>query len=84
MPRHNNVNWDLPAGEPAANGDRSHKGEDIMLSLLMDLRDELQALNRTFECPSFRQMPDDLRRLRIATERLDRRMARKNPIPRSG
>ncbi|KAF0176479.1 MAG: hypothetical protein FD161_3018 [Limisphaerales bacterium] len=76
MARNKNQNWNLPDGNPSEGGGRTHQWESIHTALLMDIRDELQQLNRVFACPNFQAMPHEMRKLRIAGERLDRRIAK--------
>lgn len=72
MPRHANKNWDC--------GGQEHNGrstgmswEGIAVAVLMDIRDELQTLNRVFACHNAQDIPHILRRL-------DRRLAKKIPL----
>lgn len=48
MARPNNRNWNIP------NADTS---DQLTWILLLDLRDELQKLNRVFECHNFVRIP---------------------------
>jgi hypothetical protein len=74
--RHKDGDWRLATG---AEGDKL-TWEQANLAVLMDLRDELKALNRLLACPRFVGMPTFLRQTAEAVERLDRRMAKKNPL----
>lgn len=56
MARHKNTDWDLPY--PAANW------EQAGIAILMDIRDELQTLNRLLGCDNFTQIPHVLRGIR--------------------
>lgn len=58
MPRHKNVNWNLPEGRVNDRGTTSHSEEVVANALLMDIRDELQALNSTLSCYRVREMAD--------------------------
>ena len=65
MARHKDQNWNLPEGTPTANGAREHQWDSIKVALLMDIRDELQSLNRVLHCTNFLRIPqklDDIRR----------------------
>jgi len=57
--RHRNVTWSR--GERVANVDNAQ------LAVLMDIRDELQNLNRLLHCPNFLSMPRLLRGIRDNT-----------------
>lgn len=59
--RHKNVNWSLPAGVQSHTSGMEHQPLSIQISLLMDIRDELQQLNAVFACPNFIGMPATLR-----------------------
>lgn len=70
--RNKDVNWSL--------NDRQRDGvtyELIKAAVLMDIRDELRQLNRVFSCANFQNMPHEIRKLRIAVERIDRRLAKR-------
>lgn len=60
MARHENVNWNLPAGE----GGAGTPWNAVFAALLMDLRDELQKLNRLLGCSNFLGIPQTLRDIR--------------------
>ena len=49
--RYKNANWVVP-DEPSL--------DYAKLSVLMDIRDELQVLNRVFQCPNFLAVPRKL------------------------
>jgi hypothetical protein len=73
MTRHKNVNWGLP--------DNRVGYVQAQIALLMDIRDELQQLNRTFGCVSFLSMTRQLELTRLAIEGLRRdRRNRKSSI----
>lgn len=61
--RHKDVDWNLEAGVPTGHGN-THRWESIYVSLLMDIRDELKALNRVIGCRNFREVPTILRGIR--------------------
>jgi hypothetical protein len=74
--RHKNTNWALSTGTRNANGVDSVPNDSVQFALLMDIRDELQTLNRLLGCPNFVAVPSILRgiRAKIPTRR---RRARK-------
>jgi len=63
MARYKNIDWNLgdlgPDGSPTWNL--------LQCALLMDIRDELQELNRLFHCPNFRDLPSAVFDIRRAT-----------------
>jgi hypothetical protein len=72
--RQKNVNWYVAAPQ----GDGSiypdvHDG--VILAVLMDIRDELQTLNRLLHCSNFTGMPHDLRQI-------NRRLAQTTKLPK--
>jgi hypothetical protein len=64
MARHKDTNWNLT---------ESASTDHAQLAVMMDIRDELKALNRTFNCANFQSIPRTL-------SRLDRRVARFSPL----
>ncbi len=64
MPRLKNTSWDLT---PGTSGQFSM--EQANLAVLMDIRDELQQLNRVFACPNFQRIPHTLDHIRTNTTR---------------
>jgi len=56
MARHKNQNWNLP--DP-----KVETWEQVSVAVLMDIRDELQKLNRVFECRNTIAIPSLLRRI---------------------
>ncbi len=52
-----------------ANEDGSSTHDQAMRALLMDLRDELQELNRVFACQNFQEIPHILRKIRANTSK---------------
>lgn len=46
------------------------------IRVLMDIRDELQKLNRVFECGNFLRIPRDLAKIRAQTNRIPPRKPR--------
>lgn len=50
------------------------------LAVLMDIRDELKALNRLLNYSNFIDIPNRLRRIRDAVERTDRRLTKRIPL----
>lgn len=66
--RRKNVDWSLPSG---------NSFEVANLAVLMDIRDELQHLNRTLDCPNFQAIPSKLEAIRLNTRKPKRRKAKK-------
>lgn len=73
MARHKNFDWNMPEGTKKPTGSTMHEWQTIYVSLMMDIRDELQQLNRTLGCYRVQQMCDDVRRI-------ERRLAKNMPI----
>lgn len=55
--RRKNVAWPVPRNDGTVGTD------DMSLAVLMDIRDELQTLNRLLACPNFVGIPATLRRI---------------------
>lgn len=70
--RHKNMKWRLPEGTPNDDGYRTHSWESIHAALFMDIRDELQELNRTLRCHRVLRGMD-------ALHSIDRRLAKHMP-----
>ena len=67
MARFKNVDWILPdAYGPEHN---QHSWESIHTALLMDIRDELKALNRVLSCTGFLDIPRKLERIERNTRK---------------
>lgn len=62
--RHKNMAWGLK---------ENASQEEARLAVLMDIRDELQALNRIIACPNFLQIPRILREIRRNTTKKRKR-----------
>lgn len=62
-----NCNWDLADANGEINWDK------VQLALLMDIRRELQTLNRTLACYRVSRMSDDI-------NKIDRRLRKKLPL----
>lgn len=73
MARHANIDWNLPEGTP------THQWSSIHAALLMDLRDELQRLNRLLQCSNFQNIPRTLRAIQRNTTK--RKYTRKTETP---
>lgn len=58
--RRKNVNWQLPV---VNNSTGAISNDDAHLAVLMDIRDELQSLNKLFGCYNFQSIPRELRKL---------------------
>lgn len=68
MARRKDVNWNIPEGTPSV--------DQAILAVVMDLRDELQKLNKLLHCWRFIEIPSTLKRI-------DARMAKNMPIRKS-
>lgn len=66
--RKQNVSWKLP--------ERLQTWEQANAAILMDLRDELQKLNRVFECYRFLRIPEELKQIRRNTTKRRRKTKR--------
>ncbi len=62
MGRFKNADWDLPTD----NG-KIQTWQAVEVAVLMDIRDELQTLNRLLGCPNFTAIPTVLRKIRANT-----------------
>lgn len=67
--RHKNANWQLPTNDLGVIESWDH----VKIAVLMDIRDELQTLNRLIGCPNFTSIPSELRRISLNTTRKLRR-----------
>ncbi len=56
-----NVNWDVQTPQGTVNWEGLHA------AVLMDIRDELQKLNRLLSCQNFREVPEVLRGIKRNT-----------------
>ena len=72
MARHKNGDWNL--GEKASDG---LTWEQASIAVLMDIRDELQRLNRVICCSNFIGMPFTLRRIEENTKKRARTLQKK-------
>ena len=80
MARHKDANWSLGPGTRQPDGTTAHPADDIKISLLMDLRDELKELNRTMHSlNNLLHCPNVLSGFR-AIARIDKRVAKKLPL----
>jgi hypothetical protein len=68
--RYRNANWNVC-------GDSGPTMEGAQLAVLMDIREELQAIRRVLECPNVQKMA-------FAAQRIDRRLAKKLPLEKGG
>lgn len=75
MARHKDTQWNLPDGTKQSTGSKTHAWESIHAAILMDIRDELKALNATLGCFRVRRMSDDIRRI-------DNRLQKHMPLGR--
>jgi len=71
MARHRDSNWELdtPPSIPGA-----------QLAVLMDIRDELKALNKLLGCQNFLAIPHTLRSIDRTMVRAERRLAKHIPL----
>lgn len=72
MARHKNADWNLAEDRPGWEG--------AQLAVLMDIRDELQTLNRLLHCVNFQNIPHKLDRIEIAARQINKRIATKVPL----
>jgi len=61
--RHRNREWALPTNQTGA----PETWQAVEIAVLMDVREELQNLNRLLRCPNFLEIPDTLRGIRRNT-----------------
>lgn len=71
VPRPRNVDW------RTWREDGGFKHEQILEVLLMDIRDELQMLNRVFQCPNFLAIPGILRGINVEMLQVRRNTTKK-------
>ncbi len=69
MARHKNIAWGLNE----ADKNNAVTYDTIKIAVMMDIRDELQKLNRLLECSNVSSMPRTLKRI-------DRRLAKRIKI----
>lgn len=62
------MNWVLPEGTDSGNA-TTHSWDTVKAALLMDIRDELQQMNRLLGCPRFLGIPRVLDAIRMNTRR---------------
>lgn len=67
MARHKGADWNIP--------DPVKSWEHVQTAILMDIRDELQRLNRTLDCPRFQALPNTLKRIAANTAKPRKRKA---------
>ena len=65
MARHLNANWKLP--------EKIENWEQVRVAVLMDIRDELQALNDLLQCPAFKAIPRTLEKIERNTKKPKRK-----------
>lgn len=70
MARHKNMNWSLP--EP-----KVETWQQAQVAILMDIRDELQGLNRIIGCPNFTRIPLVLDQIVMNTKKPNKRITQK-------
>ena len=59
--RQKNLNWSVTIPDGSRMIEKAYDG--VFVALLMDIRDELQTLNRLLSCPNFLGMPAALRKV---------------------
>ena len=62
--------------EPGDKMGRAPTWERVNTAILLDIRDELQALNRLLRCPNFTEIPRTLRSIRRNTAKPMRKVKR--------
>lgn len=58
MARYKDADWSLPEG-------KIETWQQVEIAVLMDIRDELKAINRKLDCPNIQQMFADLRAMGV-------------------
>lgn len=77
MARLKNITWNC--GTLNADGSINVSSvEHAQLAVMMDIRDELQQLNRTLSCPNFLGLPRDIARLRSEVSGIRRDLKKKS------
>ncbi len=79
MARHKNFQWSVA---PADNDGR-HTWDSIRVSILLDIRDELQQMNRIWGCHNFQRIPQILDVIATDARRRDRLAKRKALLRRA-
>lgn len=72
------IRWTVN-GNDNPDGSRTYNIEQVQLAVLMDIRQELNRLNSLLRCTNFLNIPHDLKKLRIATERKHTKKAKPCP-----
>ena len=67
MARHKDSYWQLPQ--------ELRDWEEVGIAVLMDIRDELQHLNRTLDCEDFQAIPRKLERIARNTSKRKKKKA---------
>lgn len=62
MARHKDFNWSMPAGD----SEGRHLWDSVKISVLMDIRDQLQKLNGLLHCSNFVAIPSRLSAIKRA------------------
>ena len=65
-----NANWDLSDNTDPK---RIASWQHVQIAVLMDIRDELKALNQVFRCPRFLELPNTLKAIEKNTRKPIRR-----------
>lgn len=70
MARHKNGDWNIPDGDEL-------RWEHVPIAVLMDIRDELQKLNRLLYCNNFTRIPYKLDQIEENTRKPKRKKRKK-------
>lgn len=69
MARHANIDWTLP--------ENLQTWDQVVVAVLMDVRNELRRLNSVLHCPNFLAIPHKLDKIQRNTKRKKRNAIRK-------
>lgn len=78
MSRFRNAQWDLPTAGDIGEPTMIKAWEYVPIAVLMDIRDELQTLNRLLGCRNFTGIPAVLRAIQRNTHKPARKSKAKN------
>ncbi len=73
MARLKGLDWKLSDGVRNSEGGITYPNGTAELALLMDIRDELQAVRRILECPRFQRIPGTVLRIATNTQKVRRK-----------
>lgn len=77
MPRHADLDWNLPEMIVKADGARHLDTANVTVAVLMDIREQLQSLNRLLNCPNFTGIPHTLQKIARQTAKPTKRRVKK-------